>query len=557
MKKASKILSVILALCLALPLLPFAAIAETDNAADAPSTYEESYEAPARSNELDGKTVIIYTANLRGNIDILPQVAALRAAYHLRGADTVLADLGNYLQGTIYSAYDSGRTIIELMDKAGYDVVAIGSREFDFGTGTVGVETHGIIYDHDSLGYLLDEASFQAVASNIVAGEDALYAFGANAVVVTASGREVGFFGLTNPDTVNQVLESNLEGLTFLDPETVAAEQAAALADSDLVIGLSNVGAPLFTRGAMVLDVYAGAGLTIGVVVLDNETNQVLAHSLMNPDELEADEDVAEAVLAAREAVHEEFEAWVVSEVTFEGSFAASRSGETNTGNLWANALRWFALEGGMVNFFDEDDIDAGNDRLMVAPENVVAIWNGGNLRDFLNAGHVTMNDVRRVLPFPNRVAVMYLTGAQLLEMLEAATQGLPFTGDTFAAAAAFPHVAGIEFTVDTTIPFDAGEAYGNHWFRANSIRRVTIDSINGNAFDPAATYAIITSNAIFNGMDSNYISLERDEEFSTITSAFVVDVVWMYIMQELGGVIGAEYAQPQGNITIITASDE
>ncbi|MCL1817224.1 MAG: 5'-nucleotidase C-terminal domain-containing protein, partial [Clostridiales bacterium] len=210
-----------------------------------------------------------------------------------------------------------------------------------------------------------------------------------------------------------------------------------------------------------------------------------------------------------------------------------------------------------MVNFFDEDDIDAGNDRLMVAPENVVAIWNGGNLRDFLNAGHVTMNDVRRVLPFPNRVAVMYLTGAQLLEMLEAATQGAPFTSDTFAASASFPHVAGIEFTLDTTIPFDAGEAYGNHWFRANSIRRVTIDSVNGNAFDPAATYAIITSNAIFNGMDSNYISLERDEEFSTITSAFVVDVVWMYIMQELGGVIGEEYAAPQGNITVVVATEE
>jgi 5'-nucleotidase len=553
MKKASKILSIILALCLALPLLPFAAIAETDAATDAPSTYEEPY----RSDELDGKTVIIYTANLRGNIGILPQLAALRNSYHLRGADTLLVDLGNFLQGTIYAAYDSGRTVIELMDQAGYDVVAIGSREFDFGTGTVGVETHGIIFDHDSLGYLLEDVSFHAVSANIMTDEGGWYPFGSNAEVTTASGRYMGIFGLTSPETVNQVLESNLDGLTFLDPAEVVAHNVDRLRETDLVIGLSNVGAPLFVRGAVMLDVHADAGLTVGVVVLDNETNQILTHSIIDLDGAEYDETVQEAVLAAQEAVHEEFETWAVSEVTLEGSFAASRSGETNTGNLWTNALRWFALEGGIANFFDEDDIDAGNDRIMVAPENVVAIWNGGNLRDFLNTGHVTMNDVRRVLPFPNRVAVMYLTGAQLLEMLEAATQGLPFTGDTFAAAAAFPHVAGIEFTVDTTVPFDAGEAYGNHWFRANSIRRVTIDSINGNDFDPAATYAIITSNAIFNGMDSNYISLERDEEFSTITSAFVVDVVWMYIMQELGGVIGAEYAAPQGNITIITASDE
>jgi len=51
--------------------------------------------------------------------------------------------------------------------------------------------------------------------------------------------------------------------------------------------------------------------------------------------------------------------------------------------------------------------------------------------------------------------------------------------------------------------------------------------------------------------MDSNYISLERCQEYSTITSAFVVDVVWSYIMQELGGVIDYRYATAQGNILI------
>jgi len=539
MKKFSKVLSFILALCLCAALLSAVVIAEDDS-------------PTGEKGELYGTTVIIYTGNIRGNIDILPQITTLRNMYEAKDADVILVDVGNYLQGTVYSAYDSGRTVIELMDKAGYDVVAIGSREFDFGTGTVGVETHGIIFDDDSLGYLLEAASFYAVAANITAGDDALYAFGANAVVTTASGREVGFFGLTDPDTVNQVLESNLDGLTFQDPAYVAAYQVAALADSDLIIGLSNAGAPLFVRGAVILDVYSGAGLTVGVVIIDNEINQVMTHSLINLDGVEYDEEMQEAVDYVKEMVHEEFTAWARSEVTLEGAFAASRSGETNTGNLWTNALKWFALEGGIVDFFDEDDIDAGNDRIMVAPENVVAIWNGGNLRDFLNTGDVTMRDLQRVLPFPNRVAVMYLTGAQLLEMLEAATQGLPFTDATFASAAAFPHVAGIEFTVDITIPFDAGEAYGNHWYRANSIRRVTIDSINGNDFDPAATYAIITSNAIFNGMDSNYISLERCEDYSTITSAFVVDVVWMYIMQELGGVIDGRYAAPHGGITII-----
>jgi len=559
MKKIAKKLSFILLVCLAV-LLPANAIAAT---MPAPPLIPSALQPAA--GVLRGTTVVIYTGNLRGDITVLPQVAALRAYYTAKGADVILVDTGNFLQGTIYSAYDSGRSVIELMSQAGYDVVAIGSREFDFGTGTVGVETHGIIFADDSLGYLLDEASFCAVAANIVAADfeaaesttdtyltgDALFAFGANTVVTTAAGRSVAFFGLTNPDTVYQVLASNLDGLSFLDPAGVVAYQAQVLAGYDIAIGLSNIGAPQFARGAVVLDVYPGAGLTVGVVIICNDTNALLSHSLVQLCDDRYDTVALAAVDAVRAAASEEFPVFATANVTLEGTAAANRSGETNTGNLWANALRWFALEGGIADFFDEDDIEAGNTGIMVPAQNVVAVWNGGNLRDFINTGAVTRRDLQRVLPFPNRVAVMYLTGAQLLEMLEAATQGLPFTDATFASAAAFPHVAGIEFTVDTTTPFDRGEAYGNHWYRANSINRVTIQSINGNVFNPAATYAIITSNAIFNGMDSNYISLERDEEFSTITSALVVDAVWMYIMRELGGVICQNYAQPAGNIVV------
>ena len=526
---SKKIICAALAICLLAGMLPAALTAASLNN--------------------DGKIAIVYTGNLRGNISVLPQVVSLTNHLESQGIEVILVDTGNFLQGTIYSAYDSGRTVIELMDQAGYHVVAIGSREFDFGTGVVGVETHGIIFADDSLGQLLEETSFSAVSANIVAGPEAISAFLPNTVVTTASGRKVGFFGLTCPGTVNRVLESNLDGLAFQNPVAAAGQQVAALAGTDIVVGLSNAGLGAPVPGAVVIDVQPRLGFTVGILTIDMLGRT--SHSFVDLTEFAPDPVMQTAVDTAREAAREEFPAFAQSRVTLEGTFAASRSGETNLGNLWTDALLWFANQGGIANFFDEDDIDAGNTGIMVAPENVVAIWNGGNLRDFLNTGDVTRRDLQRVLPFPNRVAVMYLTGAQLLEMIEAATQGLPFTDATFAAAAAFPHVAGMKFTVDTSIPFDAGEAYGNHWFKANSIGRVTINSINGNPFDPDAIYAIITSNAIFNGMDSNYVSLERCREYSTITSAFVVDAVWMFIMQELGGVIDARYAAPQGRITV------
>ena len=527
-----KVLALALVLVLILTMLPATAIAE-------------GYAEPS-----NGKTAIIYTGNIRGDITLLPQIATVRNNLRSQGFCTVLLDTGNYLQGTIYAAYDSGRSVIELMYLTGYDAVGVGSREFDFGTGEIGVAAmHGLVYDDGALGDFLEEIPFRVVSSNVASAEEI---FAENIVVTTENGLNIGVFALTNPATGYQVVEANLAGINFHSPAATAESQAQALAGNDFVIGLSNVGAPIFTPGAIILDVYAGAGFTIGVVIIDSD-GHVLNHSIIGLAGVAAYEPVAAAVAELQANANEEFPTFARSTVTLEGRANANRSGETNTGNLWANALRWFAIDGGIVNFFDEDDIDAGNDRIMVPPENVVAVWNGGNLRDFLHPGHVTQKDIQRVLPFPNRVAIMYLTGAQLREMLEAATQALPLAQENFAANAAFPHVAGIDFTVDTTIPFIAGAAYGNHWFRASAVRRVTITSINGQPWNPDATYAIITSNAIFNGMDSNYISLERCDEYSTITSAFVVDVVWSYIMQVYGGVIGEYYAAPHGRITIIT----
>ena len=544
MKKCSKVLSFVMVVMLLIASLPQVAL--------------------SGDNAVRGDTVVIHTSNIRGDITVLPQIAAARAHYEGLGYSVALVDTGNFLQGTIYAAYDSGRTVIELMGLAGYDVVAIGAYDFAFGTGRIGVETHGIIFEADSLGYLLADAPFYAVAANviaggepgyifeseyglgIVAGRDVLYAFGANATV-----GGVSFFGITNVGTVYQVLETSLDGLTFISPTVAAVYQAAVLEESSIVIALSNLNASdyeLYVES--VTAITASPGFAAGVVVFDDAGNVVDAYEL-DLARFEGDAAVQAAVDAAIEAAHAEFPQFATSNVTLNGLATANRSGETNLGNLWADALLWFAHYGGIEDFFSEDDIDAGNTGIVVAPENVVAVWNGGNLRDFINTGHVTRRDLQRVLPFPNRVAVMYLTGDQLLEMLEAATQGLPFTSDTFSASAAFPHVAGIEYTVDTTIPFARGEAYGNHWYRATELARVTITSVNGNAWEPDAMYAIITSNAIFNGMDSNYISHERDEEFSTITSAMVVDVVWMYIQTALGGVIDAQYAYVDGRITV------
>ena len=236
------------------------------------------------------------------------------------------------------------------------------------------------------------------------------------------------------------------------------------------------------------------------------------------------------------------------------GAEDAARKGETNLGDLWADALRWFAVSGTINEYFEEDDVTAGNTSIAMDADHIVALWNGGNLRADVAEGKFGAEQLAEVLPYPNKVAVVYMTGAQLLEALEAASQGLPYTEDTAAVCASFMQVSGLKYTVDTAREFDKGEAYGDKgWFKAASLGRVTIEEVNGQPFDAEAIYAVITSNANFNGMDSSYIFTAAAEanEKSTITTAVVRDVVWQYIAGELNNQIGEAYAAPQGRITV------
>ena len=241
------------------------------------------------------------------------------------------------------------------------------------------------------------------------------------------------------------------------------------------------------------------------------------------------------------------------SEVLLNGADDAARKGETNLGDFWADALRWFAVSGKINEYFEEDDVAAGITALDVDADHIVSLWNGGNLRADIEIGKFNAEKLAEVLPYPNKAAVVYMTGAELVEALEAASQGLPYSEETAAACASLMQVSGLTYSVDTSKEYDKGEAYGDNWFTAASLSRVSIEDVNGQPFDPEAVYAVITSNANFNGMDSSYVFKAAAEanEHSTITTAVVRDIVWMYLAEELNNVIGESYAETQGRLTL------
>ena len=159
------------------------------------------------------------------------------------------------------------------------------------------------------------------------------------------------------------------------------------------------------------------------------------------------------------------------------------------------------------------------------------------------------MKDINTVLPFGNTVAVIYVTGEELLEALEASTYCTP------AAIGGFPQTSGIEWTLDTTVPFDQGALYElngqpSSYYAPASIQRVSIQAVNVQPFDPEALYAVVTNNFCAAGGDTyNVFNRAYSEGAGFDTGIPMDEAVMAYITDVLDGVITEEdYGAPSGS---------
>ena len=561
MKALQKSLALLLTLVLVLSLGVGAFAAPDDTTTDEVGDDAPIVIAPApdggdiaaNPKDLDGKTVILHTNDVHGAVANYAAVAALKAEYTARGAEVILVDAGDYSQGTTYVSTTKGADAIAMMNAAGYDVVTLGNHEFDYG--------------YAQLATNMTKAAFKVVCADIL-GEDGKPIFDPNYTYTTASGLKIGFFGMDTPEAQTKTNPALIKGLTFLTGDALyecAQAQVTALADADLVICLAHLGvdeesAPyrstdLFAKTTgidMIIDGHSHTVMTkgdkdepiqstgtaianVGVIVIDNAAKAIERNELV---EITADSAKDETVAAAAQTIIDRVQAeygqvFATSEVTLNGAKApnGNRDSETNNGDLITDAMVWQVMQ--------------NKDGLTVADDMVVALTNGGGIRAAIKPGDVTKNDINTVLPFGNTVALVYVTGAELLEALEASTYCTP------TAVGGFPQVSGLEFTVDTTKAYDANpDTYpGSTYYGPASINRVTITSVNGKAFDPAATYAVITNNFCAAGGDTYYAFAAAKEQFDT--GVPLDEAVMAYVTEELGGVIGEKYAEPQGRITV------
>ena len=142
----------------------------------------------------------------------------------------LLLDGGNFFQGHPIGIVDSGRTMIEWMNKIGYHAMVPGNYDFLFGL--------------NNLIDLSKKANFSFLAANLFYKNNNSLIFKPYEII-EFNDIKVGIIGIVNPDLENIVLPQNLKNVRLADPINILKNTISDIKNEvDILILLTSAGVP-------------------------------------------------------------------------------------------------------------------------------------------------------------------------------------------------------------------------------------------------------------------------------------------------------------------------
>ncbi|WP_430885083.1 5'-nucleotidase C-terminal domain-containing protein [Fusibacter sp. JL216-2] len=432
----------------------------------------------------DGTEItIVHTNDTHSRIDegkydgmgfakIATKVEELRA----QNPNLLLLDAGDTFHGQTIATLVEGESIVTIMNAMQYDAMTAGNHDFNYG--------------QERLLELAEMANFPVMGGNVKKdGEPLLDEY----IIKEIDGVKVGIFGLSTPETTYKTHPLNVIGLTFEDPAIQAQKMVDMLEGQvDVIVALGHLGvdeSSTYTSEAVInsvdgIDVFidghshtaleggkmVGDTLLVqtgeydknlGIVNLMVKDGMVTAEASLFSKEAAADVTPNAAIVSVIDEVKAENEVITnvkvaSTSVTLDGERGQVRAGETNLGNMIADA---------MIDVTGAD----------------VAITNGGGIRASINPGDITKGDVITVLPFGNYVMTKEIKGSDILAAIEHGIDSYPET------KGAFPHISGMR------VEFDPNQPAGS---------RIVKVMVGGEMLDPNAMYTLATNDFMAYGGD-------------------------------------------------------
>ncbi len=508
-------------------------------------------------------------------------VANIKAEVLKKTSSVTLVDAGDALQGDAIGTLSKGEYLVEIMNEVGYDIFVPGNHEFDYGM----TRMHQLLGVTSASG--AQQLDMDVVSSNFID-------FGANLksaaddkpvfepyAIETYGEVQVAYVGITTPESFTKSTPAYFQnsrgeyiyGLSQgkngeeLYTAVQTAVDGARAAGADFVIAVGHLGVDEGSAPWRSTDVIAN---TTGIdAFIDGHSHSTIENQLVksedgkdvvlaqtgtklenvgvitiDPDDNSITSDLItgwktedKAVKAVADKIASEFEgdlAAVVANTSVDlvvndpanPETRLVRSQETNLGDLTADAYR--------------NVLGNGKTGSAAKPADIGFV-NGGGIRADIAKGEITFGEVIAVHPFNNVGCVVEATGQEILDALEMASR---FVGE--GENGGFLHVSGLSYTVDTSVASTVQLDEHGNFVSISGARRVKDVMVGGKAINAKTKYTVASHNyMLLDGGDG--INMFRDNKI--VVQPVILDnqILITYIMENLGGVVGEEYADPYG----------
>ncbi|ADU27811.1 5'-nucleotidase C-terminal domain-containing protein [Ethanoligenens harbinense] len=393
---------------------------------------------------------------------------------------SLLVDAGDASQGVPFANISKGADVIKLTNAMKYDLGVLGNHEFDYGLDVMFDNVRNSNYPTLSANtYYGSQPILQGVNGQGLSGNNGCD------LIKTVNGVKVGFFGIETPETAYKTNPSYLIGtagsVTFKDPVAVSQQEINTLKGegAQVIVGVMHIGNdPMSSPNSDQI----ASQLTGLNVLIDGHShtveNNVVNGTLIvqtgcygaNVGRLDITVDSngtvtpKETLISAAQAQKDYTPDTAVQALATQLSSAQAPLfnqvvGHTSTA-LWGGVVNNTSIarlgESNMGDLVADAMADAAKSHVAGTEEAglpIVALENGGGVRDSIPQGDITQGQVSTILPFGNILSMKEVTPDVLYQIIENGVSKIAgqdaTTGKITGADGRFPQVSGMRFTYD------------------------------------------------------------------------------------------------------------
>ncbi|MUP45221.1 bifunctional metallophosphatase/5'-nucleotidase [Gramella sp. BOM4] len=354
--------------------------------------------------EAASESIVIYTVNdLHGKIDNFAKVKAILDEERKQESQVFFVAGGDLFSGNPIVDFhpEKGFPIIDLMNRTGIDVSALGNHEFDYG--------------QDILNARMQQAEFPFLSAN-VKNVDGELNMPKGMVTIEKDGFEIAFIGVvetSSPGNIPSTHPKRIKGLDFEEGVTSVAKYGndEEVQIADLVIALTHYGS---YGDEMILENHDFVDLVIGGHNHDIYDREVKGrHMIQSGSNLKYMTKLSLDVLNG-EIVDYKYELIELEDRTAEDSEIKEIIAEYN------NKPEFYEEIG--TSLRDHDKNETGcfyTDALRTITGADIVFQNYGGIRAGLDFGKITPFDIYTIDPFGNGLDTFSMSVAELKDFLE------------------------------------------------------------------------------------------------------------------------------------------